>query len=206
VVVTGNIQYTHCGSTFNSTVTNPCSFNPTGTNDALGLIANQYIEVNHPVVPTCTTSTTCIGVNRGSSLEPTCANSALGTPAAALCDPGPNVTIDAAVLALQHSYLVNNEGLIDSSGNYGVGSAEGTLTVYGSIDQNWRGAVGIVGGVSGYTKNYDWDSRLQYVTPPYYLTPGTASWGLASSATNLAPNLSTCNDGQAPTPNPCPAA
>ena len=191
VVITGNLAYTHCGSSFNSTVSNPCVYSSSGTNDALGLIANNFVEVNHPVVPTCTTSrrgvTTCSGATSSSSLEPQCTSSQLATPAAALCDPGPNVTIDAAILALQHSFLVNN---------WSAGSPENTLTVYGAIDQNWRGAVGTFGYggiVSGYDKDYDWDSRLQYVTPPFYLTPGTASWGLASSATILNPSAPTCS-------------
>lgn len=187
VMVTGDLTYTHCGASFNSTVNDPCQYNVSGTNDALGLIANNYVEVNHPVEPECSTGregTTCSGASN--KLESTCTSSQLGTPAAALCDPGPNVTIDAAVLALQHSFLVNN---------WTLGSAEGTLTVYGSIDQDWRGAVGTFNGesmVSGYSKDYDWDSRLMYVTPPFYLTPGTPSWGLVSSATDLSPSAPSC--------------
>jgi len=187
VMVTGNLEYTHCGASFNSTVNDPCQYNVSGTNDALGLIANNYVEVNHPVEPRCSTgwrSTTCNGPSN--TLLSKCTTTQLGTPGAALCDPGPNVTIDAAVLALQHSFLVNN---------WPYGSAEQTLTVYGSIDQDWRGAVGTFnsyGIVSGYNKDYDWDSRLMYVTPPFYLTPGTPSWGLVSSATDLSPSAPTC--------------
>lgn len=204
VVVTGNITYTHCGSAFTSTVTHPCAFNPTGTNDVLGLIATNYVEVNRPVRPNCQTFytwwtgrryTTCSGVGPGSSLEPPCTVTQLGTPAAALCNPGP-VTIDAAILALNHSFTVNNEGLIGPYGTtFGVGPASGALTVYGSIDQDWRGAVGIFGGtgiISGYAKNYDWDSRIAAITPPHYLNPGTPSWALVSSATDLAPTIPTC--------------
>jgi hypothetical protein len=201
IVVTGNLEYLDCGSTFNSTVTHPCPFSTTGTNDVLGLIATNYIEVNHPVVPSCQTTrgrnpvTTCTGVNQNSSPEPLCATATLGTPAAALCNPGP-VTIDAAVLALNHSFTVNNEGLLTATGtSYGVGSAVGTLTVYGSMDQNWRGAVGIfdtAGIVSGYSKDYDWDGRIAIVSPPHYLTPGTPSWALTSSAINLSPAAPAC--------------
>lgn len=174
IVVTGNIEYTHCGASFNSTKTHPCTFHPAGTNtpthptrtepnDVLGLIANNYVEVNHPV---------------GGSAS-TCSSTVLGTPTAAKCDPGP-VTIDAAILALQHSFAVNN---------YATGPAIGTLTVYGSIDQKWRGAVGTFSGstaVSGYTKDYDWDSLITAVAPPHYLAPATPSWALASSAVSPA--------------------
>jgi hypothetical protein len=191
VMVTGNLTYTDCGSSFNSTITGPCQYNVNGTNDALGLIANNFVEVNHPVYPSCSgfRTKTCNGPSN--NLLPQCTSSQLGTPAAALCDPGPNVTIDAAILALQHSFLVNN---------WAYGAQEGTLAVYGAIDQDWRGAVGTFGGYSstGYTKDYDWDSRLMYVTPPFYLTPGTPSWGLVSSATDLNPSAPSCSGCGAP--------
>ena len=202
VVITGNIKYQDCGANFDSTVNHPCIYNSSTTNDVLGLIATNYVEVNHPVKPNCTTiggshpQTTCTGVSPSSVLEPLCSTtpSVLGTPAAALCDPGPNVTIDAAVLALHHSFTVNNEGLNNGS-SYGVGSPESTLTVYGAIDQDWRGAVGVGSGAgltSGYTKDYDWDSRIQVVTPPHYLTPGTPSWALVSSATIFGQSPPAC--------------
>ena len=46
-------------------------------------------------------------------------------------------------------------------------------------------AVGTFSGSSvksGYTKAYLWDPRLPFYSPPYYLTPGTPSWNLVSSA------------------------
>ena len=55
------------------------------------------------------------------------------------------------------------------------------MTVYGSIQQDARGPVGLVGG-TGYYKYYSWDPRLTLYGPPYYLTPGTPSWALDSSA------------------------
>lgn len=209
IVVTGNLEYLDCGASFNSTVTHPCAFSTTGTNDVLGLIATNYVEVNHPIKPTCQTTrgrnptTTCTGVSTSSVLEPTCATATLGTPAAALCNPGP-LTIDAAILALNHSFTVNNEGLVGTetlrTGRkatvvYGVGSPEGTLTVYGSMDQDWRGAVGVfdtTGITSGYSKYYDWDSRIAVITPPHYLTPGTPSWALSSSAIKVTAQPSCC--------------
>jgi len=203
VVVTGNIQYLDCEAQggFNSGQSWPsgtCAYNPpaTGTpNDVVGLIAYNYILVNHPVAPNCS-GPTCTGISSGNvTLEGDCAGTGtLGAPAAALCDPGPNVTIDAAILALVHSFAVDNFGL-----GFPVGPPEGTLTIYGALDQNWRGTVGNYSGstvTSGYTKDYSWDNRVQYVTPPYYLSPGTNSWGLASSATILdlsAPSASACN-------------
>ena len=148
VVVTGNINYLDCGSQpsplFDHGASWPngiCRYNAppsTTPNDVLGLMAFNYILVNHPVKPNCRFGQ-CQGIGNGNAvLEPQCLKSQRGVPAAAICDPGPNVTIDAAILALQHSFAVDNFGT-----NGAVGPPEGTLTVYGVIDQKWRGAVGI---------------------------------------------------------------
>jgi len=224
IVITGNIEYTDCGGSFNLTQpqNGPCPYNVApGNNDALGLIANNYVEVNHPVLndnQDCTTSggrnpvTTCQGANANSNEEPNCKTAQLGLPAAALCTPGGtlggtpgsnnNLIIDAAILALNHSFTVNNEGGINSGGgDWGAGPLLGTLTIYGSLDQDWRGAVGIIGN-SGYGKDYDWDSRLQLVTPPHYLNPDTPSWALNSSSTNLSPPPPTPASNP-PGPGPC---
>jgi hypothetical protein len=43
--------------------------------------------------------------------------------------------------------------------------------------------VGIAGGScvsNGYCKNYQYDPRLIYLSPPYYLNPGTSQWGFSS--------------------------
>jgi hypothetical protein len=62
--------------------------------------------------------------------------------------------------------------------NYDCGDPLGTLTVTGVIAQKHRGIVG-VGGSSishGYIKNYNYDDRLKYRSPPYFLDPVQASW------------------------------
>jgi hypothetical protein len=191
IVITGTIEYQDCGTAFNSTHNHPCRFNATGskTNDSLGLIAQNYVVVNHPVKKVCSLVTrtrkqvkTCTLTR--ASLATACKRTQLGKPAAALCNPIPDsssstITIDAALLALKHSFTVDNEGLIKGSG--GVGSLDGTLKIYGSIDQKWRGVVGIV-GTSGYVKDYDWNSIGAIVTPPHYLSPSTPSWTVGSSA------------------------
>jgi len=64
------------------------------------------------------------------------------------------LTIDATILALNDSFGVNN---------YSQSNNEGQLTVYGSIQQNARGAVGQGGG---YVKYYTWDPRLTLYGPP----------------------------------------
>jgi hypothetical protein len=174
IVVDGNITYTDCGSSFNSQFADQCGYNPgSGTpNDALGLIAFAYVEVDRPLATS----------HRVTFVMTSCGAS--GAQPAPLCDPGANgLTIDAAILALNDGFGVNNyafQGNGDFSGN-----TEGTLDVYGSISQDYRPAVGTFSGstpASGYTKYYLWDSRLEYVNVPDYLNPGTPRWSIASTA------------------------
>jgi hypothetical protein len=83
-------------------------------------------------------------------------------------DPASDFEIDAAILALSHSFTVDN---------YTAGSHMGDLTIKGAIAQLYRGAVG-QGGLTGpgYLKDYWYDDRLKYQTPPYFLQPVAASW------------------------------
>lgn len=74
-----------------------------------------------------------------------------------------NVEIDAYIVALNTSFGVEN---------YDVG-LKGTLTLLGGITQLRRGAIGTFNSttgekVSGYTKNYIYDQRLQSAVPLYF--------------------------------------
>ncbi|HVO55426.1 MAG TPA: hypothetical protein VMT37_13525 [Solirubrobacterales bacterium] len=107
----------------------------------LGLIANNFVRVYHP----CSNDT-----NQSGSLS--------------------SPTIDAAILAIKHSFIVDN---------YKCGNALGTLNVEGAIAQKFRGPVGLgsSGGASaGYTKNYVYDDRLRYLEPPSFIEPTGSSW------------------------------
>jgi hypothetical protein len=108
----------------------------------LGLIAQRFVRVKHDVEDTC-------GDN-------------VGTPT--------NITIEAAMLALNDSFLLDN---------WQCGAPLGTLTVNGAIAQRFRGAVGMFSGTTklrGYTKDYNYDDRLRYRSPPYFLDPVKAAW------------------------------
>ena len=88
------------------------------------------------------------------------ANTTYQTTGAASTDmPGlvTNPQIHAAMLALGHSFIVQN---------YDEGAQLGTITINGVIAQKWRGPVGTSGG-TGYLKGYGYDTRLQYASPPY---------------------------------------
>ena len=204
VVVDGNITYGDCTNSIwtttpaQSLVSAPseglCPYVPGGPNDSLGLIADKYVEVNRPIQASSSAN--------NPTVLPACASPA------AICDPSgtqpdsePNgITIDAAVLALTQSFVVNN---------YGSCGSEGNLFVYGSIQQFARGPVGTFnnqyqnttcdGGLYGYQKHYTWDPLLDFVSPPSYLAPTTAPWSIGSVAAN--PNTGTvtvCPPLQAP--------
>jgi len=114
----------------------------------LGLIANNFVRVRHPFSDTNDTV-------KGK------------------CDDGDDLTgtqtnlkIEAAILAIDHSFIVDH---------YDCGDELGTLTVKGAISQKFRGAVGTTGG-TGYIKNYEYDDRLRYMEPPNFLDPVAPSW------------------------------
>jgi hypothetical protein len=118
-------------------------------NSVLGLIANNFVRVGHKV-------------NRSAS---PCANSS-----SAMNDNG--LRIDAAILSLNHSFIVDN---------YNCGHALGNLNVTGAIAQRYRGAVGTNGGNTGFIKNYVYDDRLRYRSPPFFLNPVDSAWGIVRS-------------------------
>jgi hypothetical protein len=132
--------------------------------DALGLVAENSVQVYHPV------STTCTRYKDNNSKKP-CIAWARGSSNLRAPDGGYNSDpkVYAAILTLQHSFEVQQ---------YDVGSKLGYLKVYGSIAQRFRGIVG-QGGSSGtgYLKDYNYDSRLRYAPPPYFLDPVRSAWG-----------------------------
>jgi hypothetical protein len=117
----------------------------------LGLIANNFVRVYHPVNPDPNNPTD----------KTKCVNAAT-TPT--------NISIDAAILALNHSFTVDS---------YFCGNPLGTLTVNGTIAQKHRGPVGRGSGstiTSGYYKDYEYDDRLRLREPPHFIDPVQASW------------------------------
>jgi hypothetical protein len=127
-------------------------------NGMLGLIANNFVRVYHPF-QNQERKGDCSGGNNGANL-----------PTGAPWNAGQPTQIDAAILAIQHSFIVDH---------YDCGSPLGTLAVNGAIGQKFRGAVGTFSGstlVSGYQKNYNYDDRLRYVSPPHFLDPVESAW------------------------------
>jgi hypothetical protein len=122
----------------------------------MGLIANNFVRVYHRV-------------NRDSSGN--CQSNYSTSSDPLMTD----ITIEAAILSLRHSFMVDN---------YSCGDDLGTLTVKGAIAQKYRGPVGTGSGGSvgtGYAKNYVYDDRLRYRSPPFFLNPVDAAWGVIRS-------------------------
>ncbi len=76
-----------------------------------------------------------------------------------------DVIIDAALLALGHSFTVEK---------YWSGGPRGTIKLWGSVSQDIRGPVGTFGrhGMTGYMKEYHYDQRLRDAPPPYFPASG----------------------------------
>jgi hypothetical protein len=90
--------------------------------------------------------------------------------------PADGVQIAGSIQTLQHSFYVQS---------YNKGSQQGQLYVRGSIAQAWRGIVGTSSG-TGYLKDYRYDKRLRYASPPYFPQWTNAVWA-ANYTGEIAP-------------------
>jgi Tfp pilus assembly protein PilX len=103
-----------------------------------------------------------------------------------------NLTIDAAILALNHSFIVDN---------WNCGGSMGSLNVHGAIAQWFRGPVGQPNGsggiLNGYAKNYNYDNRLANILPPYLFDISNSGWHV-SRETICTPGTNTTYGCQAP--------
>jgi hypothetical protein len=168
----------------NGSITTPTNIEGVpNTNAVLGLIADNFVRVYHPVTETyaaggashnqCGSSDkfvgsgTCLYQDEEGGCDAPLQNAAE--------DPNhwgaqKNLTIYAAILAVNHSFIVDN---------YGCPPSQETLKVYGAIAQIFRGTVGTHSGsevYSGYAKNYIYDDRLQVESPPHFLNPIESAW------------------------------
>ena len=125
---------------------------PTGT-EMLGLIANNFVRVLHDYPSEVVNQQTA---------NPECKSLGSGQTEKSI----PNVMIDAAILSLTHSFIVDH---------YNCGSSIGTVTIHGAVAQKFRGPVGE--GNHGYQgKSYNYDDRLKYLEPPSFIQPEKLPW------------------------------
>lgn len=189
VIITGDL-------TINST---PKSRAPVGP-DMVGLVSANSVVVYHPVVRSSSTSGPVRATIKSSSnLSATCPTSTSGTPSGSpkngtlTCTWTTTKTFGQSDQASSYSNIPF-PGQTDSSGsrwiyasiqtlqrsfwvhNYNKGADLGKLSVRGSIAQKWRGAVG-TNANTGFDKDYSYDSRLQFASPPYFPQWTNAAWG-----------------------------
>ncbi len=121
----------------------------------LGLIANNFIRIYHPL-------------SGARGLKPNECLTAKNNMATDLKEP----TVDAAMLALKHALMVDN---------YDCGEANlGNLNVFGALAGYFsNGLTGVFSGttiIHGYPYNLKYDRRLLAEEPPHFLNPIRAAW------------------------------
>jgi hypothetical protein len=127
------------------------------TNDILGLVGQSTVTVWNPV--------SCSNIYGG-----VCQSGSKLLARSAAPATSSNVEIDAAIASNGGTFQVQN---------YNYGAQLGTLTVKGSIAQEFRGAVGTSAG-TGFLKKYGYDDRLQNTAPPKFLQPVTTTYGVTT--------------------------
>ena len=134
------------------------------TDSLLGLIAENTVEVYHPV--DCTDN------------DSSCDLARTAVDGGGFFD---DAKISAAILSLTHSFYVQNF-------NRGDRDNLDYLFVNGAIAQKFRGAVGTSGSSgTGYLKDYTYDQRLKYISPPEFLDPVNSAWQVGTWA-EVQPN------------------
>ncbi len=146
-----------------------------GSGGMLGLIANNFVRIYHPLckplpgggTPTCSTITAQTGPNECGETNPETKKYEEGVNGAGTLK---NVKIEAAILAIEHSIIVDH---------YDCGNILGDLNIDGALAQKFRGPVGTGSNTnpsSGYLKNYVYDDRLHYQEPPSFIDPKPSNW------------------------------
>ncbi len=136
------------------------------TNDVLGLVGQNAVEIYNPA--RCTSYPTTYQWGVGYVTD----TSRCNTAGVGLLNRsgGASITVAAAI--------ASNAGTFWNQ-NYDIGPKLGTLKVVGSIAQNWRGAVATTGN-TGFSKNYVYDQRLLTTAPPKFLQPVSTSYGVTT--------------------------
>ena len=147
--VTETNGITYANTTFSNPDANGDSFiQPVNATHMLGLVANKNV---------------CI-LTRG-WFNDSVGNSAYSAKG--------DITVCAAIFAIHGKF--GNSYQIASEPDTSFPDPGGILSVYGSIIQEERGAVGKTSGI-GYSKRYIHDSRMLYDQPPYFLLPENTGW------------------------------
>lgn len=141
-------------------VDGPITKNPIAPAPVLGLTANNFVRVMHG-----------IGGRPAGADQGDCGTNTIldGNPSGEPDQTLTDLQIDAAILAIRHSFIVDNF-------DCGTHASVGELTVNGAIAQTFRGTVGTGGPSTGYLKDYNYDDRFEIAQPPYLFNIASSSW------------------------------
>jgi len=143
------------------------------TNSLLGLIADNFVRVYHPLSGTREKSYYRCG---------TAKNDMTSTPELPkdLVEP----EIYAAVLAVNHSFIVDNF-------DCGSPTELKQLKIYGALAGKFtNGMTGVFSGTTvkaGYGYNLTYDNRLEVAEPPHFLNPIEAAWYVQRETLTTSP-------------------
>jgi hypothetical protein len=173
-----------------------CSTATGSADDILGIAADADVVLSHPTdqsdglgpSPGWVSSAPSCGSQDGTTLTAAISSGASATTLnsyiAPTCDIK-NPIADMATVALGGSLGVENYDQQDAFFNSGSGTTSGGgFYVNGTDISFFRGPFGTFDGdgnnVTGYNKELTYDTRLGYVTPPYFLGAVSTVWNLTS--------------------------
>lgn len=147
--------------------------NGRNSDDMLGLVGQKAVSIYNPV-----------SCESYANLQRTACNTGRTSYSTNLAATS-NIEVDAAIASNLGTFNVQN---------YQYGAGLGKLTIYGSIAQQFRGAVRSqysTGLLTAYAKAYGYDARLRTSAPPKFLQPVSTTYGVTTeteSATAFRPD------------------
>jgi Tfp pilus assembly protein PilX len=163
VYITRDLSYS-CGVTSGTPAQTglPAACSNQTNPDVVGLFANGDILFSHPVVNTTTNASTCSNATGTTPSSP-----------AVVADVQPtcvikNAVVDALVVALDGSFGIQN---------WDAGTQLGGMYLNGSDVAQSRGPFcSGCGSGTGYTKQFNYDTRLSYLAPPHSVQASADNW------------------------------
>lgn len=133
--------------------------------NALGLVPNNFLYTYNPVSD---------NVASGGGTKVTDWTGQQGTLDTAKFQAGKqfNVIYNFSTLPVRHCFGTQQWA---AKGSSGVASNMGYVNIRGSLGQKYRCAVGLTGS-AGYGKNYVYDDRFKFMSPPYMLSLSDVPW------------------------------
>lgn len=132
------------------------------SDDMLGLVGQKAVSIYNPV--------SCSSYSNNAKTVCNTGSASYSSNLAAT----KNIEVDAAIASNLGTFNVQNSQ---------YGSNLGTLTIFGSIAQQFRGSVRTqygTGLLTGYAKAYGYDTRLKTSAPPKFLQPVSTTYGVTT--------------------------